>query len=155
MRFSSNSSVLGVPDGAKPLKVVIPSLLGSFMAQSNPVISDKNMLTLTLAPNVNLAGADQSVVTISGIRNAGAPQTVQLFPTATDANSSAMFAAGGISSRATFSAGTLQLAVAAGALLRAHSQYEVAFEVILERECGVVAGVSVLMAVFIHLHGHF
>ena len=28
-------------------------------------------------------------------------------------------------------------------------------EVILERECGVVAGVSVLMAVFIHLHGHF
>ena len=135
MHFARNGTILGVPDGAKPLKVVIPAFPASLMVQSNPVISDKNMLTLTLVPNVNLAGVDRSVITVSGIRNAVAPQTVQLFPTATDANSSAMFVAGGVASRASFSADSLELTVAAGALLHAHSQYEVAFEVIRAQKC--------------------
>ena len=130
MSFARNGTVHGVSDGAKPLKVVIPSLKGSSMAQSNPILDDKNMLTVTLVPNVNLGASEQSSITISGLHRAIAPSTVSLLPTLADASSNTLFAAGGVQGTANFGSDSILLTVAAGQLLIAHQQYEFAFEVL-------------------------
>eukprot|EP00961_Rhodomonas_salina_P068892 924889-Rhodomonas_salina.1 len=63
-----STAVRGVANGADPLTVVVPSFSSSIIAQSTPLPSEMNTLTVTFVTNVNL-GIGAAVV-ISGLLEA-------------------------------------------------------------------------------------
>ena len=58
----SASSLFGVPAGADPLKVVIPIFSVRSVAQSTPLVSARNIITVTLESNVDIEGVSSSYV---------------------------------------------------------------------------------------------
>eukprot|EP00961_Rhodomonas_salina_P016140 217293-Rhodomonas_salina.1 len=78
----SGAVVLGVVDGAHPFRIVVPALESRSIGQSSPVAGALNTMTITLMSNLDLRGADESVVTISGLENAQIDDSfVRLVPT--------------------------------------------------------------------------
>jgi hypothetical protein len=63
-------SVLGVTDGGKPFRAMVPSWTTIVMTQTLPFLGESNTLTLQLQSTVNLRGADNSVITVSGLDGA-------------------------------------------------------------------------------------
>jgi hypothetical protein len=58
------------PGDAQPLKVHAPRFYVRSIAQSSRIPSGYNTLSMTLAANTNLVGAQSAVVTVSGLRGA-------------------------------------------------------------------------------------
>jgi hypothetical protein len=124
MQFPRNGTILGVADGAKPLKVVVPSFKGSQMVQSNPIIGLSNIITVSLRSNVNLAHSDQSAIRISGFKNVISPRLVTLLLTGSTEDGSVVFGSTGI-----LEDEILHLTVMPGQTMIAESTYIFAFEV--------------------------
>ena len=124
MRFSRNGTILGVVDGAKPLKCVIPSFKGSQMVQSNPIAGLNNIITFSLKSNVNLAHSELSTIRIRGFQNAISPRLVTLLSTGSTEDGTAVFGLTGV-----FEDETLLLTVVPGQTMIAEVTYEFAFEI--------------------------
>ena len=62
-----NLPLLGVISGLNPLEVIIPAFLNTSIAQTVPLISAYNTLSITMQLNIILAGSDGSILTISGL----------------------------------------------------------------------------------------
>ena len=124
MQFPHNGTILGVADGAKPLKVVVPSFKDSQMVQSNPIVGLSNIITVRLRSNVNLAHSDQSTIRISGFKNAISPRLITLLSTGSTEDGSVVFGLTGV-----LEDEILHLTVMPGQTMTAESTYEFAFEV--------------------------
>jgi len=96
MQFPHSFTILGVADGAKPLKVVVPSFKDSQMVQSNPIVGLSNIITVRLRSNVNLAHSDQSTIRISGFKNVISPRLVTLLSTGSTEDGSVVFGLTGV-----------------------------------------------------------
>ena len=63
----SNATLLGVSNGGAPLMVIVPEFIERRIGQRTPLSRQENTISMTLTPNVDLAAADGSAVTISGL----------------------------------------------------------------------------------------
>lgn len=75
-----NAKVVGVTDGGRPLKVVVPVFNIAFARQSRPIAAVNNTVSVILQSNTNLAHAESSSVVIRGFHNAIAPAQISLAP---------------------------------------------------------------------------
>ena len=83
-----NLPLLGVPNGADPLKIVVPKFSTRGIQQSNPVASDVNLITIHFAPTMPFQGANNARMSITGLVSQDTSQslfggtTVSLLPVA-------------------------------------------------------------------------
>ena len=70
------TAVLGVPDGANPLRVVVPDFDVKTIRQSNPASNTSNKITVTLDTNYDLGVG--STVTISGLTGTLGPSATNI-----------------------------------------------------------------------------
>eukprot|EP00961_Rhodomonas_salina_P224443 3034268-Rhodomonas_salina.1 len=70
-----DNPVDGVLGGSKPLLVIIPKFSQLEVVQTVPVVNTSNLIVFSVRINVNLAAADNSEITISGLRGASLAQS--------------------------------------------------------------------------------
>ena len=75
----STATVLGIAGGASPLKVVVPMFTTKRIAQSTPISSVSNVITVTLQSTIDLSSSMSAAITISlqGLVQAGSQITIQ------------------------------------------------------------------------------
>jgi len=128
-RMHANGTILGVVDGAIPLKCVIPSFRSSIVVQSNPIVGLRNIITVSLKANVNVAASENSFVVIAGFRNAVSMSIVTLLQTNTNTGH-LLFGYSGVAGTALFENESLNLTVMLGETMRAEVVYVFAFELL-------------------------
>jgi hypothetical protein len=140
--ISSSSSLLTivvmVAGTARTLGLLVLSVLSGTasaqtfttrsMCQSNPIAGSSNTITVTIQTDVNLAQADSSVVTISGLINAPDAASLAL---ASVENSMAnmLFWEGTTQGEGALSSGTLTLTLFTGKTVLAGTQYAFSFTI--------------------------
>jgi len=133
-RMHANGTILGVVDGAIPLKCVIPSFRSSIVVQSNPIVGLRNIITVSLKANVNVAASENSFVVIAGFKNAVSMRIVTLLQTNTAAANTntghLLFGDSGVAGTALFENESLNLTVMLGQTMRAEVVYVFAFELL-------------------------
>ena len=120
-----NAPLLGVHNGANPLVVVLPEFDVRKIGQSNPLASGSNTITVTIQTNVNLAQADSSVVTITGLT--GAPDSASLALTSVSNSAADFFTDGASQGKGVLSSETLTLTVHTGQTVAGGTQYVFSF----------------------------
>eukprot|EP00802_Teleaulax_amphioxeia_P009685 Tamp_09706.p1 GENE.Tamp_09706~~Tamp_09706.p1 ORF type:complete len:378 (+),score=62.33 Tamp_09706:95-1135(+) len=120
-----NAPLLGVHNGANPLVVVLPEFDVRKIGQSNPLASGSNTITVTIQTNVNLAQADSSVVTITGLT--GAPDRASLALTSVSNSAADLFTDGASQGKGVLSSETLTLTVHTGQTVAGGTQYVFSF----------------------------
>ena len=76
----STATVLGIEAGASPLKVVVPLFTTKRIAQSTPISSVSNVITVTLQSTIDLSSSMSAAITISnlqGLVQAGSQIAIQ------------------------------------------------------------------------------
>ena len=63
----SDAAILGISNGASPLKVVVPLFTSKTMAQSTPISSVSNVITVTLKSTIDLSNSMSATITISNL----------------------------------------------------------------------------------------
>ena len=75
-----DSDLLGITEGANPLKVVVPELMTQAIGQSTPISGVNNRITVTLESSVSLFATHAASISISRLNgctlNPG-PRTLQ------------------------------------------------------------------------------
>ena len=97
------------------------------VGQSNPLAGGMNTITVTLAPDNNLAALDISVVTLTGLSTASATSPITLLDAGNDGE--IMFSDGTTQGKAAWTSGTLTLTVHTGLTLASGTTYTFAFQV--------------------------
>lgn len=77
---SPDSKVVGVTDGARPGKVIVPVFNVALARQSRPITAVNNTISIILQSNTNLAHEELSNVVIRGFQNAIASARLSLVP---------------------------------------------------------------------------
>ena len=119
------SPLLGVPNGANPLLVVVPEFDVREIGQSNPLAGGSNTITVTIQSNVNLAQAQSSAVTLTALVNGLSDGDVALTDVAST-GATTVFGGQGVMNN---SGGTLTLTVASGETVAAGTTYKFSFTI--------------------------
>eukprot|EP00961_Rhodomonas_salina_P046389 622616-Rhodomonas_salina.1 len=120
----SDTPLLGINDGSAPLRVVAPRFVFSNLEQSTLLPRVANTLTLSFELNVELAGADASIITLRGLSGAFVNGTsLEL----SDVDGGGM--AAGMFCSANWTNATFELALCSNNTLRVDTVYKLTFEV--------------------------
>ena len=123
MIFPRTDPVLGVVGGAIPLTCVVPSFVRSLVAQSNPLASNGNILTVSLIANVELSALEETNIIIRGFRSVVLPKHVTLLSTEHDNVTAIQLF------DAVYAEDTLNLTLKGNTTMSANVIHEFAFEV--------------------------
>jgi hypothetical protein len=121
-----NAMLLGVTNGANPIRVVVPAFLTRKVGQSYPWPGGKNKVTITLRSNVDLVASDNATVTISGFSNAVASTLINL----TGTEGHFLFSDGVTPATGSWNFRALSLKIDTNKVIRAGKTYVFGFEIL-------------------------